>query len=55
MSDSAIMDSPPPGEAGPSRGRHNIQQALTDLDVESFDWKAYEGTYKGMLHHPWRP
>jgi hypothetical protein len=47
MSDSAIMDSPPPPEAGPSRGRYNIEQVLRNLDVDSFDWKAYEGTYKG--------
>ena len=48
--ESAIEDSPPPQpEAGPSSGRNRIEDAFRDFDVESFDWNAYEGTYKGKL------
>jgi hypothetical protein len=46
MSDSAIIDSPPP-EPGPSTGPYNIEQVFADLDLDAFDWRAYEGTYKG--------
>jgi hypothetical protein len=46
MSDSAIVDSPSP-EPGPSSGRYNVEQVFADLDLDAFDWKAYEGTYKG--------
>jgi hypothetical protein len=48
MSDSAIIDSPPP-EPGPSTGRYDVEQVFADLDLDAFDWKAYEGTYKGSL------
>jgi hypothetical protein len=48
--DSAIEDSPSPQpEAGPSSQRSTHEDAFTGFDVKSFDWNAYEGTYKGQL------
>ena len=48
--ESAIEDSPPPrSEAGPSNQKNRIQDSFQDLDLDAFDWNAYEGTYKGQL------
>lgn len=50
MDDSAIADSPPPSMAGPSSSTRmmGVDEAFRDFDVDSFDWKAFEGTYKGQ-------
>jgi hypothetical protein len=46
--ESAIEDSPPPqSQAGPSTQRNRIEESFRDFDLDSFDWNAYEGTYKG--------
>lgn len=50
VAESAIEDSPPPQpQAGPSIQRHSIEESFRDFDLDSFDWNAYEGTYKGQL------
>jgi COP9 signalosome complex subunit 1 len=42
-------------EAGPSappqNGSRFVQDVLDRIDVEAFDWPAYEGTYKGASFH----
>jgi hypothetical protein len=51
--ESAIEDSPPPQpQAGPSSQRNRIEESFKDFDLDSFDWNAYEGTYKGQLDVP---
>ena len=34
------------GPSAPSKSPHSFE-ALTKLDIDAFDWTAYEGTYKG--------
>jgi hypothetical protein len=50
VSESAIEDSPPlQPQAGPSTARSRNGDPFKDFDLDSFDWNAYEGTYKGKL------
>lgn len=47
MEDSALADSPTPPLAGPSVSRRDVDEVFRRFDVAGFDWKAFEGTYKG--------
>ena len=40
---------PEASSSGAGSSRRSVEQVLDTVDPTSFDWKAYEGTYKGKL------